>query len=139
MKTTILKNIIKEEITKLQEQMNTNPNQYTIVPSTYFGQYQNLMSQQPGGQGFDSLSWAQNFQTTKLTQVANPCNFLKNQKNKLVAKQLPMTTAAMDAAGEDVLTTSTHNQLRQSNKHYDRLVIKVAMMQHMMFQNSCSF
>ena len=67
MKLTALKNIIKEEITKLQEQMNTNPNQYTIVPSTYFGQYQNLMSQQPGGQGFDSLSWAQNFQTTKLT------------------------------------------------------------------------
>ena len=137
MKLTALKNIIKEEITKLQEQMNTNPNQYTIVPSTYFGQYQNLMSQQPGGQGFDSLSWAQNFQTTKLTQVANPCNFLKNQKYKLVLKTRPMTTAAMDAAGEDVLTTSTHNQLRQSNKHYDRLVIKAAMMQHMMFQNSC--
>ena len=48
-----------------------------------------------------------------------------------------MTTAAMDAAGENYLTTSTHNQLRQSNKHYDRLVIKAAMMQHMMFQNSC--
>jgi len=137
MKLIALKNIVKEEITKLQEQINTNSNQYTIVPSTYFGQYQDLMSQQPGGQGFDGLSWAQNFQTTKLTQVANPCNFLKNQKNKLVAKQRPMTTAAMDAAGEDVLTTSTHNQLRQSNKHYDRLVIKAAMMQHMMFQNSC--
>ena len=137
MKLTALKNIIKEEITKLQEQMNTNPNQYTIVPSTYFGQYQNLMSQQPGGQGFDSLSWAQNFQTTKLTQVANPCNFLKNQKNKLVLKTRPMTTAAMDAAGEDVLTTSTHNQLRQSNKHYDRLITKVGMMQMMRFKNGC--
>jgi len=137
MKLTALKNIIKEEITKLQEQMNTNPNQYTIVPSSEFGQNQNLMSQQPGGQGFNGLSWAQNFQTTKLTTVANPCNFLKNQKNKLLAKQLPMTTAAMNAAGENVLTTSTHNQLRQSNKHYDRLVIKVGMMQIMMFNNSC--
>ena len=137
MKLTALKNIIKEEIIKLQEQMNTNPNQYTIVPSTFFGQYQDLMDQQPGGQGFDGLSWAQNFQTTKLTQVANPCNFLKNQKNKLVLKTRPMTTAAMDAAGEDVLTTSTHNQLRQSNKHYDRLVTKVGMMQMMRFKNGC--
>ena len=49
MKLTALKNIIKEELTKLQEQMNTNPNQYTIVPSTFFGQYQDLMDQQPGG------------------------------------------------------------------------------------------
>ena len=87
MKTTILKNIIKEEITKLQEQMNTNPNQYTIVPQSFFGQYQDLMDQQPGGQGFDGLSWAQNFQTTKLTQAANPCNFLKNQITQLTNKQ----------------------------------------------------
>ena len=136
MKTTILKNIIKEEITKLQEQQQYNSLQYMIVPSNVFGSNQNLMSQHPG---FDGLSWAQNFQETKVASRENFCNFLKNQKNKLVAKQLPMTTAAMDAAGEDVLTTSTHNQLRQSNKHYDRLVIKVAMMQHMMFQNSCPF
>ena len=85
MKTTILKNIIKEEITKLQEQQQYNSLQYMIVPSNVFGSNQNLMSQHPG---FDGLSWAQNFQTTKLTQVTNPCNFLKNQMTKLINKTL---------------------------------------------------
>ena len=86
MKTTILKNIIKEEITKLQEQQQYNSLQYMIVPSNVFGSNQNLMSQHPG---FDGLSWAQNFQTTKLTQVTNPCNFLKNQRQKLIMKYPP--------------------------------------------------
>ena len=133
MKLTALKNIIKEEIIKLQEQMNTNPNQYTIVPSTYFGQYQDLMSQQPGGQGFDGLSWAQNFQTTKLTQVANPCNFLKNQRQKLMNKMNAMTN------GPSATLTGYPTQLavRQANKHYDRMYIKQMMMYYMRQQNSC--
>ena len=109
---------------------------YSFVQSSEFpSSYQSQHS------GFNALSWAQNFQETKVSprilQGGNACNFLKNQKNKLVAKQLPMTTAAMDAAGENVLTTSTHNQLRQSNKHYDRLVIKAGMMNMMMFKNGC--
>ena len=105
---------------------------YSFVQSNEFPS--ELQSQHPG---FDALSWAQNFQETKVVPRANFCNFLKNQKNKLVAKTNPMTTAAMNGAGENVLTTSTHNQLRQSNKHYDRLVTKVGMMQMMRFKNGC--
>ena len=113
MKTTILKSIIKEEITKLQEQQ-----QYMIVPSNVFGSNQNLMSQHPG---FSSLSWAQNFQTTKLTQVANPCNFLKNQMTKLINK---MNDMMQFVPGNPM----SAQQLRQQNKHYDRIFIKTEMM-----------
>ena len=111
---------------------------YSFVQSNEFPS--ELQSQHPG---FNALSWAQNFQSTKVSprviQGGNTCNFLKNQSNKLFQKVNPMITAAMNAAGEETITSSTFNQLRQSNKHYDRLVIKVAMMQHMMFQNSCPF
>ena len=123
MKLDKLKQIIKEEITKLQEQQ-----QYTIVPSNVFGSNQNLMSQHPG---FDSLSWAQNFQTTKLTQVTNPCNFLKNQIIKLINK---MNDMMQDAYQSDIINPVPGNpmasvqQLRQKNKHYDRVFIKREMM-----------
>ena len=128
MKTTILKNIIKEEITKLQEQQQYNSFQYMIVPSNVFGSNQNLMSQHPG---FDGLSWAQNFQTTKLTQVTNPCNFLKNQMTKLINK---MNDMMQDAYQSDIINPVPGNpmasvqQLRQQNKHYDRVYIKMEMM-----------
>jgi hypothetical protein len=128
MKTTILKNIIKEEITKLQEQQQYNSLQYMIVPSNVFGSNQNLMSQHPG---FDGLSWAQNFQTTKLTQVTNPCNFLKNQMTKLINK---MNDMMQDAYQSDIINPVPGNpmasvqQLRQQNKHYDRVYIKMEMM-----------
>ena len=128
MKTTILKNIIKEEITKLQEQQQYNSLQYMIVPSNVFGSNQNLMSQHPG---FDGLSWAQNFQTTKLTQVTNPCNFLKNQMTKLINK---MNNMMQDAYQSDIINPVPGNpmasvqQLRQQNKHYDRVYIKMEMM-----------
>ncbi len=109
---------------------------YSIVQSDEFPS--ELQSQHPG---FNALSWAQNFQETKVSprilQGGNACNFLKNQKNKLVTKTNPISSAAMNAAGENVLTTSTHNQLRQSNKHYDRLSIKIGMMQMIMFKNGC--
>tara|TARA_B100000282_G_C31487230_1_gene378632 strand:+ start:126 stop:548 length:423 start_codon:yes stop_codon:yes gene_type:complete len=138
MKLSVLKNIIKEEITKLQEQMNTNPNQYTIVPSLFFGQHQDLMSQQPGGQGFDGLSWAQNFQTTKLTQVDNPCNFLKNQITQLADKQDKIFKDEMrnvlQSTGSPAIT---QQQVRSRNKHYDRMYIKMKMMVMMRQQNSC--
>ena len=128
MKTTILKNIIKEEITKLQEQQQYNSLQYMIVPSNVFGSNQNLMSQHPG---FDGLSWAQNFQTTKLTQVTNPCNFLKNQMTKLINK---MNDMMQDAYQSNIINPVPGNpmasvqQLRQQNKHYDRVYIKMEMM-----------
>ena len=128
MKTTIPKNIIKEEITKLQEQQQYNSLQYMIVPSNVFGSNQNLMSQHPG---FDGLSWAQNFQTTKLTQVTNPCNFLKNQMTKLINK---MNDMMQDAYQSDIINPVPGNpmasvqQLRQQNKHYDRVYIKMEMM-----------
>ena len=128
MKLTALKNIIKEEITKLQEQQQYNSLQYMIVPSNVFGSNQNLMSQHPG---FDGLSWAQNFQTTKLTQVTNPCNFLKNQMTKLINK---MNDMMQDAYQSDIINPVPGNpmasvqQLRQQNKHYDRVYIKMEMM-----------
>ena len=135
MKTTILKNIIKEEITKLQEQQQYNSLQYMIVPSNVFGSNQNLMSQHPG---FDGLSWAQNFQTTKLTQAANPCNFLKNQITQLANKQDKIFKDEM----RDVLQSTgspaiTQQQVRRRNKHYDRMYIKMKMMVMMRQQNSC--
>ena len=128
MKLISIKNIIKEEITKLQEQQQYNSLQYMIVPSNVFGSNQNLMSQHPG---FDGLSWAQNFQTTKLTQVTNPCNFLKNQMTKLINK---MNDMMQDAYQSDIINPVPGNpmasvqQLRQQNKHYDRVYIKMEMM-----------
>ena len=144
MKLTALKNIIKEEITKLREQnypvgpglpgtMNPNPNQYMTVPSSYFNTT-SITSLHPE---FDHLAWAQNFQTTKIPTVANPCNFLNNQMGRLQTRMDPIINAAINAAGASYLTTQINNQLRQSNKHYDRMATKAAMMQAMMFQNNC--
>ena len=112
MKLTALKNIIKEELTKLQEQSS-----YTVVGG--FGSEYN----DPFGV-FNSGAWAQNFQNTKVAFAQNPCNFIKNQRFKLVEKMtnVPGCQNVSDCS---------------NNKHWKRMQIKVAMMLVMLQQNGC--
>ena len=112
MKLTALKNIIKEELTKLQEQSS-----YTVVGG--FGSEYN----DPFGV-FNSGAWAQNFQNTKVVSAQNPCNFVKKQTFNLISKMnnIPGCQGVPDCS---------------NNKHWKRLQIKTSMMLVMLQQNGC--
>ena len=113
MKKSKLKNIIRESIKELMNEDN-NWRHVGGFPPSY---------NDPFG-AFDSRAWAQNFQNSKVASAQNSCNFVKNQRDKLLRKMsnVPGCRNVSDCS---------------NNKHWKRLQIKTSMMLVMLQQNGC--